>query len=246
MSELLDLTQSAPIDDCWNRIGVRGDGSCPRLAGYIHCRNCPVHDAAAARVLDREQAVDTNVEHPPLHALTERVTREADTTSWLVFRIGEEWLGLPTAIFQQVAQLRPIHSLPHRRHRAVLGVVNIRGALLVCASLARLFGIASEFAQDGRRDAAQQVVDARDLARLLVVEPAADGTPRGDFANPIVFPVDAVDGVHRFARADFQEVPATIASMSASHAIAVTAWKGVTVGLLDAAKLFETLNRSLT
>lgn len=37
-----------PIDDCWNRIGVRGDGSCPRLAGYIHCRNCPVHDAAAA------------------------------------------------------------------------------------------------------------------------------------------------------------------------------------------------------
>jgi len=28
--------------------------------------------------------------------------------------------------------------------------------------------------------------------------------------------------------------------------VAVTAWKGVTVGLLDAAKLFETLNRSLT
>jgi chemotaxis-related protein WspD len=52
--------------------------------------------------------------------------------------------------------------------------------------------------------------------------------------------------VHRFARADFQAVPATMASMSASHAVAVTAWKGVTVGLLDAAKLFETLNRSLT
>jgi chemotaxis-related protein WspD len=246
MSELRDAVQNAAIDDCWNRIGVRGDGSCPRLAGYIHCRNCPVHDAAAARVLDREHAVEITNEPQPLYSLTDRATREADTTSWLVFRIGEEWLGLPTAIFQQVAQLRPIHSLPHRRHRAVLGVVNIRGALLVCASLARLFGIASAFAQDGRRDAAQQVVDARDLARLLVVEPAADSAPRGDFANPIVFPVDAVDGVHRFARADFQEVPATIASMSASHAIAVTACKGVTVGLLDAAKLFETLNRSLT
>ncbi|KQR87287.1 chemotaxis protein CheW [Burkholderia sp. Leaf177] len=246
MSELQHATRTGQIDDCWNRIGVRGDGSCTRLAGYIHCRNCPVHDAAAARVLDREQAVDIDREREPLHSLPGHVVREADTTSWLVFRIGEEWLGLPTAIFQQVAQMRPIHSLPHRRHRAVLGVVNIRGALLVCASLARLFGIASEFAQDGRRDAAQQVVDARDLARLLVVEPAADGAPRGDFANPIVFPVDAVDGVHRFARADFQEVPATIASMSASHAIAVTAWKGVTVGLLDAAKLFETLNRSLT
>jgi chemotaxis-related protein WspD len=28
--------------------------------------------------------------------------------------------------------------------------------------------------------------------------------------------------------------------------VAVMAWNGVTVGLLDAAKLFETLNRSFT
>lgn len=249
-----------PIDDCWNRIGVRGDGSCQRLAGYIHCRNCPVHDAAAARVLDREQSADTVIGQEVLHrqtaqSLSEYAAREADATSWLVFRIGDEWLGLPTTIFQQVAQLRPIHSLPHRRHRAVLGVVNVRGTLLVCASLARLFGIASVVGQDGRRPEQQsglQGVDARDLARLLVIEPGGDVGERGGSSkpgnpgNPIVFPVDAVDGVHRFARADFQAVPATIASMSASHSVAVTAWNGVTVGLLDAAKLFETLNRSLT
>ncbi|WP_158934633.1 chemotaxis protein CheW [Burkholderia sp. S171] len=241
-----------PIDDCWNRIGVRGDGSCPRLEDYIHCRNCPVHDAAAARVLDREQSADAVIigqevlHRPTAQSMGKYAAREADATSWLVFRIGDEWLGLPTTIFQQVAQLRPIHSLPHRRHRAVLGVVNIRGRLLVCASLARLFGIASAVGQDGRRPeehSGQQGIDARDLARLLVVEPGGDVGERG---NPIVFPVDAVDGVHRFARADFQAVPTTIASMSASHAVAVTAWKGVTVGLLDAAKLFETLNRSLT
>lgn len=244
----------APIDDCWNRIGVRGDGSCPRLAGYIHCRNCPVHDAAAARVLDREQSADAVIGQALLHRQTaqspsEYAAREADATSWLVFRIGDEWLGLPTRIFQQVAQLRPIHSLPHRRHRAVLGVVNVRGTLLVCASLARLFGIASVVGQDGRRpeqQSTQQGIDARDLARLLVIEPGGDVGERGDLGNPIVFPVDAVDGVHRFARADFQAVPATIASMSASHAVAVMAWNGVTVGLLDAAKLFETLNRSFT
>ena len=248
----------APIDDCWNRIGVRGDGSCPRLAGYIHCRNCPVHDAAAARVLDREQSADAVIGREDVlprqtaQSLSEYASREADATSWLVFRIGDEWLGLPTTIFQQVAQLRPIHSLPHRRHRAVLGVVNVRGRLLVCASLARLFGIASAVGQDGRRLEQQsglQGVDARDLARLLVVEPGGEAAERdgaANLGNPIVFPVDAVDGVHRFARADFQAVPATIASMSASHAVAVTAWKGVTVGLLDAAKLFETLNRSLT
>ena len=249
-----DTDSDVPIDDCWNRIGVRGDASCPRLAGYIHCRNCPVHDAAAARVLDREQSADAVFGQEVLHretaqSLSEYAAREADATSWLVFRIGDEWLGLPTAIFQQVAQLRPIHSLPHRRHRAVLGVVNVRGTLLVCASLARLFGIASAVGQDGRRpeqQSGQQGIDARDLARLLVIEPGADVGERGDSGNPIVFPVDAVDGVHRFARADFQAVPATVASMSASHAVAVMAWKGATVGLLDATKLFETLNRSLT
>jgi chemotaxis-related protein WspD len=246
-----------PIDDCWNRIGVRGDGSCPRLAGYIHCRNCPVHDAAAARVLDREQSADAMIGHEVLHrqtaqSLREYAAREADATSWLVFRIGEEWLALPTSIFQQVAQLRPIHSLPHRRHRAVLGVVNVRGTLLVCASLARLFGIASALGQDGRKpegQSGQHGGDARDLARLLVVEPGGEMGERGERnerGDAIVFPVDAVDGVHRFARADFQPVPATLASMAASHAVAVTAWKGGTVGLLDAAKLFETLNRSLT
>jgi chemotaxis-related protein WspD len=87
---------------------------------------------------------------------------------------------------------------------------------------------------------------------LLVIEPGRDAGERGgssnssNSGNPIVFPVDAVDGVHRFARADFQAVPTTIASMSASHAVAVTTCNGVTVGLLDAAKLFETLNRSFT
>ena len=32
------------------------------LLGYIHCRNCPVHDAAAARVLDRDQTADSSIE----------------------------------------------------------------------------------------------------------------------------------------------------------------------------------------
>ena len=35
------------IDDCWNRIGVHGDKSCPLLSEHIHCRNCAVYSAAA-------------------------------------------------------------------------------------------------------------------------------------------------------------------------------------------------------
>ena len=43
----------ADVDDCWNRIGIRGDQSCPKLPEYVHCRNCPVYASAARRLLDR-------------------------------------------------------------------------------------------------------------------------------------------------------------------------------------------------
>jgi chemotaxis-related protein WspD len=219
-----------------------------------------VHDAAAARVLDRvevQTAADI-LPTPLVSTASDEQKQGADTVSCLVFRIGGEWLGLPTAIFRQVAQLRPIHSLPHRRHRAVLGVVNVRGRLVVCVSLARLFGIEAVQADAGPRGAnanvntsanagSRHAVDARELARLLVVErQAKTGAADSDDDGPIVFPVDAVDGVHRFRRADFQPVPATLAHHAASHAQAVVGFKGATVGLLDADRLLDTLNRSLT
>ena len=38
----------AGLNDCWNKIGVRGDGSCPELKQHAHCRNCPVYASVAA------------------------------------------------------------------------------------------------------------------------------------------------------------------------------------------------------
>ena len=46
-------TEARDIDDCWNRIGIYGDKSCPVLPEHIHCRNCSVYSAAATRLLDR-------------------------------------------------------------------------------------------------------------------------------------------------------------------------------------------------
>ena len=40
-------------DDCWNKIGISGDQSCPELKTFIHCRNCPVFAAAARTFFDR-------------------------------------------------------------------------------------------------------------------------------------------------------------------------------------------------
>jgi chemotaxis-related protein WspD len=244
MNDRLHIALHA-IDDCWNRIGVRGDLSCPKLAEHVHCRNCPVHDAAAARVLDRVEARAADDTPPARSASSRNEAEHADSVSCLVFRIGAEWLGLPTAIFRQVAQLRPIHSLPHRRHRAVLGIVNVRGRLIVCASLARLFGIEERAVNDVSHS---RTLDARELGRLLVIQRAQGRRDHanGDHEGPIAFPVDAVDGVHRFTSAQLQPVPATLAQRVASHAHAVAAFKDATVGLLDADRLIDSMNRSLT
>jgi chemotaxis-related protein WspD len=112
----------------------------------------------------------------------------------------------------------------------VLGVVNVQGELLVCLSLAHLLG----FETGGgavRDDRARQ-----DLPRLLVVSRAEEHA---------VFPVDQVDGVHRIATASFCPPPATLSQAAAAHTRAVAPWRGMSVGLLDADALFDTLNRSL-
>jgi chemotaxis-related protein WspD len=150
------------------------------------------------------------------------------TQSALVFRIADEWLGLPTAALRQVDDIRPIHSLPHRRNRVVLGLVNIRGALTVAASLGELLHL--DLAATGK------YASRNSYARMLVA------AHRGE---PVAFPVDEVEGVVRFATSSLLPVPTTLAHASASHSRGVLAWRERTIGLLDTDRVFESLARSL-
>ncbi|MFM0508680.1 chemotaxis protein CheW [Paraburkholderia sp. RL17-373-BIF-A] len=222
-------TQTVTFDDCWNRIGVRGDSSCERLVEYVRCLNCPVFETAAAKLLERPiPSVDLS-QHDLRAPVQSQQNVQGASESFLVFRIGDEWLALPTPIFKRIVQTRPIHTLPHRQHRAVLGVVNVQGELLVCLSLEHLLGFEADAAT--RDDRARH-----DLPRLLVVSRAEEHA---------VFPVDQVDGVHRIATASFCPPPATLSQAAAAHTRAVAPWRGMSVGLLDADALFDTLNRSL-
>ncbi|MEQ5844063.1 chemotaxis protein CheW [Paraburkholderia acidicola] len=240
---------TAPVDDCWNRIGSRGDGSCPRLAEHARCLNCPVFERGAALLLDRpldDAAGLPHVSHPSAQAASS-ASRElaaralaahdradladvdrASLEAALVFRVADEWLALPAAALRQVDEPRPIHSLPHRRNRVVLGLVNIRGALTVAASLGELLNLD----RNGPTRHANRTV----YARMLVA------THRGE---PAAFPVDEVEGVVRFATSAVMPVPTTLAHATASHARGVLAWRDTTIGLLDTARVFESLARSL-
>ena len=53
-----DVAMTIQIDDCWNRIGVRGDSTCPKLQDYLRCLNCPTYAAGASALLDRPVTAD--------------------------------------------------------------------------------------------------------------------------------------------------------------------------------------------
>lgn len=214
----------APVDDCWNRIGVRGDRSCPQLEEHIHCRNCPVHAAAAISLLDRYSLGSEHLELAPVEAVAKGVE---EGRPHLIFRLGEEWLGLPTRALAEVAPACVVHSLPHQRSPALLGVANVRGTLVACISLGELLGLDSRTVA---RDA------TRIVPRMLIL--AATG-------GPILSPVDEVDGIHEL------DEKAIVAASAQSHAAndrfthGVMQWRNRSIRLLDQNALLDAATRSL-
>jgi chemotaxis-related protein WspD len=209
------------IEGCWKAIGIYGDASCAQLQQHIHCRNCPVYASAAVQLLD----VDTTARYAQdwtEHVAAAKPPAHSATTSVVIFRVAAEWLALPSAVFKEIAADRPVHSLPHRRNGALLGVVNIRGELLVCASLKQILGVEIGFA-------------AASAPRMLVIQQNGDRT---------VCPVEEVHGVERFDLQDLKTVPATLAGAAVSYIKAVLFWRRRSVGVLDAELLFHALNRT--
>jgi chemotaxis-related protein WspD len=130
----------APIDDCWNRIGVSGDQSCARLEQHIHCRNCDVVSNAAQRNLQRPVS----------------------------FGYREQWAAIlrqpqaRRAASDRSAPAAHGHRLPHRANAGLLGVVNVGGRLTPMMSLGAVLGIDE---QDGPAAPRRHV-----FARLLVLQ----------------------------------------------------------------------------
>jgi chemotaxis-related protein WspD len=215
------------IDDCWNRIGVRGDSSCPELVKHVHCRNCPTYSAAASDLLDIEVPADYLRHWTKLVAL-ERSFTAAEMCSVVVFRIGDERLALPSGILREIADLRTIHTLPHRRTQTILGLVAIRGELLVCVSLRPILGLAPSGERPSGPKGAKR--------RLLVV---------GRDTDRLVIEVDEVYGIERYHPGDIRPVPATLEKAFVTYTKAVIAWGEHTVGLIDDELLMRTLERSL-
>ncbi|MFZ5594509.1 MAG: chemotaxis protein CheW [Pseudomonadota bacterium] len=223
------------IDDCWNRIGVWGAQTprCPELDRVVHCVNCKVFSAAGRKVLDRASSEEYLRDLTEVIAGKEKRKYESDIRSVVIFRLGEEWLGLPTQVFQEVLKLRKLHSVPYRRGNILRGLINVRGELQLCVSLGRLLGVVrGETPGDNVVNGVYErmVVIAREDARY-------------------VFPVSEVRGVVRYAVDELLSVPATAMHSGANYFRGMLHWKDKNqerhVGCLDEELLFAALERGI-
>ena len=215
--------------DCWNHIGVSGDGTCAELVKVVHCRNCPVYAAGGRSLLERE---------PPeeyLHEWTQALAEEkdedtaAETLSVLIFRLGSAWLALPTHICQEMAEMRPIHTLPHRSGPVLLGLVNIRGVIRLCVSLSQLLGLEPT-------DDTTQMTNHNAQSCLVVIARESDHW---------VMLVDELYGIQRFPLSAVRDAPVTVAKTTPRLTKGVIDWQDKGVGYLDDELLFLALRKDI-
>lgn len=221
------LDAARPMADCWQHIGVWGNGSCGELKTHLHCRNCPTYAAAALRLLDARPPAGYRREWTA--HLAEKAAVIAAGTPMLVFRIGDEWLALGIGAMEEVGEARPIHTLPHRREGVLLGVVNVRGELLACVSVGRLLGIEKGVGTGS-------ALPGKTAGRMLVVSHGG-----GRYA----FPVTEVRGVQHLVLPAEPPAPAPDDQVIGTAGRSRVEWRGRSVGCLDEGKLFAALNRSL-
>ena len=223
MLDVIEASRKDGPDDCWNRIGVNGDQSCPKLLEFVHCRNCPVF-GSAARDFFRRSAPEGYLEEWA-GLLAEPVgPGSADQASLLVFRLGIEWLALSLGVAVEVTTPRPVHRVPHRTNAVFAGLINIRGQLHPCVSLHGLLRI----------DPSDPTTNPPIAPRLVLIR--KDG-------ETWAFDADEVAGVRLVAAPDLQPVPSTLANPAGSYSRAVFGWGVRSVNVLDEPRLFAAIRR---
>ena len=216
------------LNACWKNIGSFGDKSCPELKQHIRCLNCEVYHAAAATLLNRKPP-EGYVESWTERIAAPRLPKLADTRSVVIFRVGSEWLALPTSVFLEVVELRPLHTLPHLKDALVRGLVMVSGELLICISLPHLLGVEEADSDSAHRPKGQSVYE-----RMLVLS---------HHGERVVFSVHEVHVGVRYHPDNLKPIPVTVAQSAVRYTSGVLSWENHNVGVLDETLVFGVLNR---
>jgi chemotaxis-related protein WspD len=113
----------------------------------------------------------------------------------------------------------------------VLGLVNVRGELVITVSLGQALGIESPTPQTPSGPPNRTA-----RHRLLIVSHEGER---------VALLVQEIQGIARINMEDLKDVPATVVHGSRRCVSGVLSWGGKTVGFLDDQKLFKLVNKSL-
>lgn len=235
-AETITNPETAALNDCWNRIGVFGDRSCEQLSTHVHCRNCPVYSAAGRSLLQRLPPDNYLAEWTTLLAEGQQTSgrsllsadgaavRNERSLSLMVFRLAEELFALPVAVLLEVSAPYVVHSIPQRSNAVFRGLVNIRGEIMLVASLTALLGLADQNPANG----------APTGSRRMAVASSSSGR--------WVFPLDEVFGIHLFDHAAVRSAPLLNKQATTCYSSGVLQWRNRSVALLDPELIFSALN----
>lgn len=152
-----------------------------------------------------------------------------ETISVIVFRLGNEWLALPTIYLKEVMPRRPFHRIPHRSNKILLGIVNLNGELKIYVALHELLQIEMLLDPTSNRSSYQS-------NRMMVA------VKEGEFW---IFPVDEVDGIYQWNLLEMENVPVNVSKSLTNYVKGIMKMENKNAGLLDEELLFASLKRSV-
>lgn len=232
MEEHIQQKEEQFIDDCWNKTGIWGAESprCPKLDEVTHCQNCPVFSGSGRMLLDRKQPDGYSNEWT--NVLTQKKDAALKTAiSVIIFRVGDEWYALKTAVLKEITEMRHIHTIPHRKNSVLRGITSIRGELHLCVSIGHLFDITK--AVTTKNNIPGNIM--RD--RIIVIEKNSER---------FVFPTNEILGIYRFSPDRVNPPPSTLSEASSSYVNGVIEHKDKHIGCLDEELLFHAFSRKIS
>ena len=227
-----ESTQNTDIklNDCWNHIGVWGSEQprCEKLTAYTHCRNCEVYADAGRRILERRLPEKYESTWANIYA-QEKEEQTTGTESITIFRLGSEWMAIPTNTIKEITEIQTIHSIPHRPNPVLRGLVNLRGQLRICVSLGHLLGV-------DKGEIISHTASARIYNRMLNI---------GNDTDDFVFVVSEVKDTYRIDPATLTPAPATISKAKGTFTRGIIKWNEHDIACLDSELLFYSLGSNL-
>ena len=228
-------TQSA----CWQQIGVWGDRTCPELAAVAHCHACSTYKAAGAQLLARSAPPGYAAEQTAQLAAPTQLGDRADIRLALIFRLGREWLAMPSSVCQQVLSPVSPHTLPHRSNQTLLGIVNVRGQLLLKVSLFEALGLTAVTTESAAKSATQR----QGYSRMVVVEKSIESDAGTRHLDTWAFDVDELSGIYPVALGQLETAANGVINRAETCTRYVFSWQNQQVNWLDDSQLFKSLRQ---